>query len=95
MKKKMLLTAATAILTVGVLAACGDSDLDDPTLNEDADFETEVEMDGGNESVEEFPEEDGTDSEEFDTDFGTEEDETEEFDSELDVETDDAEDDAL
>ncbi|WP_332692635.1 hypothetical protein [Halalkalibacter lacteus] len=97
MKKKMLVTAATAILTVGVLAACGDSE--EPTLNEDANLETEVEMDGGaegtemDEGVEEFPEEEGTDTEEFDTDFGTEEEGTEEFDTEFDAETDDSEED--
>ncbi|MFC0469079.1 hypothetical protein ACFFHM_00480 [Halalkalibacter kiskunsagensis] len=44
MKKKLFLTAASAILTLGVLAACGDEG-EDPTLNGGTD--TEMEMDTG------------------------------------------------
>ncbi|WP_332695224.1 hypothetical protein [Halalkalibacter lacteus] len=44
MKKKLFLTAASAILTLGVLAACGD-EAEDPTLNGGTDTEMEMETD--------------------------------------------------
>ncbi|OLO26546.1 hypothetical protein BTR23_22915 [Alkalihalophilus pseudofirmus] len=85
--KKLLLTAASTILAVGVLAACGDQDVDDPTMNEETDFGTETESDMGgfeeeptmdeslDEGTEEFPAtEDESSDFESDLDMGEEED---------------------
>ncbi|MDT8859737.1 hypothetical protein N0O92_05785 [Alkalihalobacillus sp. MEB130] len=100
MKKKVILTAASAILTVGILAACGDNELDEPTLGEESEVETEMDMDGfddapeADEGVEELPEL-NEDTEEFDAELETEEEDIEEFDSELETEFDDSDDNGL
>ncbi|WP_332629464.1 hypothetical protein [Halalkalibacter flavus] len=94
MKKKVFLTAASAILTVGILAACGDAEVDEPTLGEETEFETETDMDGfddapADEGVEELPEVD-EETEEFDTEFETEDSEAEDFDTEVEMEFDES-----
>ncbi|WP_216829639.1 hypothetical protein [Alkalihalobacterium elongatum] len=95
--KKLFLTAASTILAVGVLAACGDQDLDDPTMNEEPDFGTETEGDMGgfdeepaldegmDEGTEDFGGiEDESDNLESDLDMGEEEEDSFEFESEED-----------
>jgi hypothetical protein len=90
LKKKLFLTAASAVLTVGLLAACGDDGLDEPTLGEDQDIEQEIEFDEseGTEEIETDVDAEVDETEEFDTGFDAETDETEEFDTELDAEID-------
>jgi tellurite resistance protein len=105
LKKKLFLTAASAVLTVGILAACGDGELEEPTMGEDQDFEQEVEMDEFDQSerTEEFETDLDTEVDtEVDTEFGETETETEaEFDTETDssedfeMETEDTEDNGL
>ncbi|WP_209123744.1 hypothetical protein [Alkalihalobacillus sp. BA299] len=90
--KKLLLTAASTILAIGVLAACGDQNIEDPTLNKEPDFGTETEGNTGN--FEEEPAiEEGTEGElpateeesddiNSDLDMGDEGEESLEFESE-------------
>ncbi|MFC0560317.1 hypothetical protein [Halalkalibacter alkalisediminis] len=96
--KKILLTTASAVLSLGILAACGDDGIDEPTLGgEEQDFEQEMEFDES-EGTEEFDtdvEAEFDETEEFDTEFDAEMDETEEFDTEFDAETEDTEEDGL
>lgn len=91
--RKIFLTTASAILSIGILVACGDDGLDEPTLGEDQEFEQEIEFDGS-EGTEEFE----TDVETEVEDTGepdAETDSTEEFNSEVDTETEDTEEDGL
>ncbi|MGO4886798.1 hypothetical protein ACJ2A9_03490 [Anaerobacillus sp. MEB173] len=73
MKKKILLTAASAVLTIGVLAACGGQDLEEPTLNEEP-AEMQIENDDMNgthemeEGIEQSPAPEGN-IEEFETEL--------------------------
>ncbi|MEB1807030.1 MAG: hypothetical protein LPK26_06980 [Bacillaceae bacterium] len=76
--KKLFLTAASTILAVGVLAACGDQDLDDPTMTDEPDYGTETEGDMGG-----FDEEPAMD--EGTEDFGGFEDESDDLESDLDM----------
>ncbi|MGO4886803.1 hypothetical protein ACJ2A9_03515 [Anaerobacillus sp. MEB173] len=43
MKKKIVLTAASAVITIGVLAACGGQEIDEPMLNDEPEIEMQQE----------------------------------------------------
>ena len=95
--KKILLTTASAVLSLGILAACGDDGIDEPTLGEEQEFEQEMEFDEseGSEEVETDIDANFDEPEEVETDLDAEMEQTEEFDTEFEAETDDTEEDGL
>ncbi len=90
MKKKVLLIASTAVLTLGVLAACGDQEIEEPTFNEQ-EFELETDQFNDESEIEGDTEETPTFENNFsdtDNEIEIDESEQEEFELELEIEED-------